>query len=229
MICRNFQEFLDQCIEAAIACLAEHGCGIDEDIPALHQRIAAENHESKDYCVRPLSDRLMRIFQLEGSQNQALIANVCKSFMKSIFALGSVYPDVIPTLDSLRQAGYRTSIVTNTPWGSPAHLWHEEIDRLGLGSRVDLVVCCDDVGWRKPAEPIFRYTMDKLNVSAGECVFVGDDTRWDIVGPQSVGMDAILIDRSATSSSPDYPVIRSLLELLPLLQDSLLHTHGVHK
>jgi len=186
------------------------GC---DDI-GLRERIAAENHESKDYRVRPLAQRLTRIFQIDGAGNPALLDQVCRSFMAQIFALGTVYSDVVPTLDALRVRGYRTAIVTNTPWGSPNQLWREEIERLGLASRVDLVVCCDDVGWRKPAAPIFQYAIEKLKVDAEQCLVIGDDPRWDIVGPAGVGMRAVMIDRLGAEGTTDRAAIHSLEEVL---------------
>jgi putative hydrolase of the HAD superfamily len=110
--------------------------------------------------------------------------------------------------------GCKTAIVSNTPWGSPGDLWHEEIRRLGLADHVDTIVCCDDVGWRKPAAPIFQHTMDKLGVTPAECLFVGDDPRWDIVGPRAIGMPAILIDRAGAQEHDGVVTIRDLGQLV---------------
>ena len=78
----------------------------------------------------------------------------------------------------------------------------EELARLGLADAVDVPVFCGDCGWRKPAKQIFEYTLERLQATPGQCVFVGDDPRCDIVGPQTVGMEAVLIDRR-THMLPD--------------------------
>jgi putative hydrolase of the HAD superfamily len=179
----------------------------------LAARVQAEDHEAPDYRVRPLEERLVRIFPCESSLEAAVWLAVCRRFMEPIFALGVCYPDTIPTLRQLRREGYRLAIVSNSPWGSPAELWREELDRLGLSNEVDEVVFCRDVGWRKPAAAIFEYVMQRLECTVEESVFVGDDPRWDLVGPRSIGMDAILIDRDPTRQTPPEQPIRSLVEL----------------
>jgi FMN phosphatase YigB (HAD superfamily) len=51
-------------------------------------------------------------------------------------------------------AGFRTGIISNSPWGSPANLWRAEVQRLELLDAVDVTAFCGDVGWRKPARAI---------------------------------------------------------------------------
>ncbi|MGC9335002.1 MAG: HAD family hydrolase, partial [Anaerolineae bacterium] len=150
------------------------------------QRVHAEDYESKDHRVRPLEGRLARIFRLEGAPPSVMEVLCCR-FLAPILALGRCYPEAIPVLRSLKGRGMRTAIVSNTPWGSPADLWRREIDRLGLGAWVDASVFCRDVGWRKPASPIFVLALDRLGANASRCIFVGDDPRWDLPGAHAVG------------------------------------------
>lgn len=163
-------------------------------------RVQAEKHTAKDFRVTPLEERLSRIF--ETNWNEAESREACRRFMKPIFGIAHLYDDVLPALNSLKERGIKTAIVSNTPWGSPAVLWREELARLGLADAVDLIVFCTDCGWRKPARQIFDYTLERLGATPGQCVFVGDDPRWDIAGPHAVGMDALLIDRR-TQTLPD--------------------------
>jgi putative hydrolase of the HAD superfamily len=208
----EFPPILEKCLQSAATSLREDGWhGWDESEFAA--RVAAEDHEAPDFCVRPLRDRLARIFEVDESGQPDLLTRACRSFMDPIFEIGVVYDDTIPCLTTLREMGYKTAIVSNTPWGSPADLWRDEIRRLGLAGYVDAVVCCGDVGWRKPAAPIFQRAMDELGVTVGECVFVGDDPRWDIVGPRAIGMEAVLIDRTGPKRD-DSATIGSLDQLL---------------
>jgi len=113
------------------------------------------------------------------------------------FAIGQLYEDSMPVLNQLRGAGHPTGIVSNAPWGSPPDLWRDELDRLGIATSVDCVVLCGDVGWRKPAPEIFELAAKNLDRRPNECIFIGDDLRWDIFGSAAVGMRPILIDRDA--------------------------------
>jgi putative hydrolase of the HAD superfamily len=185
----------------------------------MWERVEEHNHELPGHRVYPLKERLSCIFEVTTEE---LLAAMCRQFMKPISARGRVYPDTPSTLDVLRARGYRTAIISNTPWGSPAELWREQIEHLGLRERVDVDVFCDDVGWRKPAPQIFEHVLERLGVEAGQCLFVGDDPRWDLVGPRALGMKALLIDRSGEMQDAQESPIRNLhqlLEWLPLLYE----------
>ena len=166
---------------------------------AIWEVVEEENHEASDYRVRPLERRLAHIFRLGGSgQDAELFEATCRCFLRPVFSRARRYDDASPVLQRLRSAGYRLAIVSNTAWGSPARLWREEIARHGLDELVDEAVFCTDVGWRKPAPQIFTYTLGKLDAQPNDCIFVGDDPRWDFFGPMAVGIEAVLLDRDGT-------------------------------
>jgi putative hydrolase of the HAD superfamily len=155
----------------------------------------AENQEAPDYRFTPMTDRFERIFQVTLTNDSSLAATTCERFLGPIFAVGRVYDDALPTLAQLRESGVLTAIVSNAPWGSPPELWRQELRRLGLSDAVDAVVMCGDVGWRKPAPEIFRHAVNELGCEPADCMFVGDDLRWDIEGSRAAGMRPMLIDR----------------------------------
>jgi len=181
-------------------------------------RVERENHTAPDFRAIPLEDKLSRIFALDGmAEDDDLITTICRIFLKPIFAMAYLYPDVIPVIEELRGDGHKLGIVSNLPWGSPSDLWCEEVARHGLSERVDAVVFCRDAGWRKPARQIFDYTLDKLDAKPEDCVFIGDDPRWDIVGPRAIGMEAVLIDRSGKMAENEETPVRDLREFRQLL------------
>jgi putative hydrolase of the HAD superfamily len=180
----------------------------------IARRLREEDHEADDYRVRLLEERLARIFQIDPSISSATLAmTLCRLFMKPIFARGRWYDDALPVVNELRARGFKTGIVSNTSWGSPALLWREEIERLGLAEQMDAVVFCRDVGWRKPARQIFQFALKQINMKARDCVFVGDHPEWDLIGARTVGLDAVLIDRQGILSDDKAQHIRSLYEL----------------
>jgi len=182
----------------------------------LWKRVEEENREAGDFRVRPMEDRLVNIFQLqEFAQESAFITKLCSNFLRHIFEKSNMYPDTIPTLEEIKKRGFKTCLVSNTPWGSPAILWREELAKQRILKYFDATVFCRDIGWRKPASQIFTRAVSMLRVDVKDCVFVGDDPRWDVSGPRAVGMDAILIDR--TGASHGKSTISRLQELLDLL------------
>jgi putative hydrolase of the HAD superfamily len=185
---------------------------------ALWQRVRDEDHEASDHRVRPLEGRLIRIFQPDDanragaeSTSEDLVVEMCRRFLKPIFARGRRYGDALPVLQRLRAAGLQTAIVSNTPWGSPAEPWREDVERHGLS--VQVVVTCRDAGWRKPARQIFEFALERVGASPQESLFVGDDPRWDVLGPREMGMEAVLIDREGALAEGGEDTIRSLEQL----------------
>jgi putative hydrolase of the HAD superfamily len=185
----------------------------------LRERVEAQRGESSDHAVVPLQERLARIFDLSWeSLPDGVGDEICRRFMKPTFDIGRRYDDVLPTLARLRTGELKLGILSNSPWGSPAHLWREELHRQGLADTVDAAVFCCDVGYRKPAPHGFERIMGQLGVTAAQCLFVGDDPRWDITGPQRLGMEAILIDRGNNGDPACAGTIRDLTELTSLLR-----------
>jgi len=209
----EFPSILEQAIREIQFYLHEKGL-LTVTPELIHIRVGEENHESPDYRSRPLEERLTRIFGLEAPiATDELLMEMCKRFMAPIFARGKCYEDTFPALQELRSRGFETAIVSNTSWGSPAALWRGEIKRLGLDSYMDSIVFDRDIGWRKPSDRIFQFAMKTLGVLPGDCLFVGDEPKWDLRGPRAVGMEAVLIDRQGTMGGLEDRLIKNLHEL----------------
>ncbi len=52
-----------------------------------------------------------------------------------------------------------------------------------------------DCGWRKPAPQPFFAALAHFEARPEECIFVGDDPRWDVSGAVECGLEAVLLDR----------------------------------
>lgn len=167
----------------------EHDLVVDAE--TLRRRVSEEDHEQKGLEVRPLEGRLSRIFGIDVGMANTL----CGTFMEPIFRRGRLFDDALATLDELRDRGLRTGLISNTPWGSPARLWRDELSRLGLASRLHRATFCVEVGWRKPDRRIFEAALGEMGLTAGDCLYVGDNPKWDRTGPEGVGMASVLVER----------------------------------
>ena len=210
----EFAGILGRSIAAVADVLSEAGLPVAAG-EELGRRADAERYESIDHAVRPLEGRLGRVFGFDPARVEAeLVDRAARAFLAETFALAHRYEDVVPVLSKLKERRVRTAIISNTPWGSPARLWREELGRHGLTDLVDRAVFCGEVGYRKPHPAIFHYALERLGVGPEACLFVGDDPRWDVAGPQAVGIEAVLIDRLGEWPEADAPRIRTLEALL---------------
>ena len=129
---------------------------------------------------------------------------------------GALYDDVVPTLQQLRDAGFKLAIVSN--WDTPLDPLTE---RLGIAEYFDAVVASHDARVRseKPDPHIFNYARAAVGVSAEEAVHIGDTYEADVVGAEGVGIHPILLDRDGTQAGRWKETIRSLAELPKLLAE----------
>ena len=138
----------------------------------------------------------------------------------SLFAASAatLYDDTVPTLEHLRDKGFKLAIVSN--WDTPLDPLTE---RLGIAHYFDIIVASHDtrVLSAKPDSHIFEYTLAAVGVSAAEAVHIGDTYEADIIGARNAGIRPILIDRDNTQAGRWKETIRDLSELPELLSGSV--------
>jgi putative hydrolase of the HAD superfamily len=120
-----------------------------------------------------------------------------------------LYDDVPGALATLRSAGLRLGLVSNSARDVREFARHHGLD-------VDAGISSFHHGRTKPHASIFRAVLDLLGVEPASAVMVGDTIADDVEGALAVGMRAILVDREG--ARPDFePRIGTLTELPPLL------------
>jgi len=121
-----------------------------------------------------------------------------------------LFPEVRVTLQTLRRRGVKLALCSNlaAPYASP-------IQAL-LPSLTDVQVWSFECGAVKPLPAIYQRVCTALECEPGEVLMVGDTYSADVAGPQGFGMQATLLDRNRRF--PDHSGLRSLTEVLPLVQ-----------
>lgn len=207
----EFPGVLRQCLHVCTATLGLEGDATWQQ--QLFERALLLNRERQDHAVRPLITRLEELFNYGQRLDENSASALESAFMTPIFAMARLDPDSLTVLESLRACGIKTAIVSNTPWGSSAHVWRQELQRHRLLDNVDATVFCMDVGWRKPHRASFDRALSLLGVIPSEALFVGDDDRWDVAGARNAGIHPVLL-------GPQQPVnhhtIRSLRDVAAL-------------
>jgi putative hydrolase of the HAD superfamily len=109
-----------------------------------------------------------------------------RGFSQSYFANLHANAEVIAYMRSLRERGLRLAILTNNvrEWEP---MWRS---KLPVDEIFDVVVDSAFVGMRKPDRDIFELTLERLGLSASECVFV-DDTEINCQAARELGMAAV--------------------------------------
>ena len=108
-----------------------------------------------------------------------------------------VFPDVVPALDAMQEAGLRLGVVSNWSWAAP-----ELLQTLELARHFEALSISAHVGYQKPHPAIFEHALDILEVEADQAVHVGDDPGADVAGARRAGIEPILIDRHGRKHPP---------------------------
>jgi putative hydrolase of the HAD superfamily len=117
-----------------------------------------------------------------------------------------IFPDVLPTLDTLAARGLKLGIISN---------WDERLRpllrRLKLTAHFETIIVSREVGASKPSRAIFRQAARRLGVAPESVLHVGDDLSLDVRGARAAGLSALLLRRGIGAARAG--TIRSLREL----------------
>jgi 2-haloacid dehalogenase len=102
------------------------------------------------------------------------------------------FPDALPAITSLTEAGLRVACLTN---GS-AYLASSFVNRTGLGSGVERVISVEEVYRWKPAGVVYRYAAEVLNVPSDRLALVAAHD-WDCHGAKRAGLTAGWVSRKS--------------------------------
>jgi FMN phosphatase YigB (HAD superfamily) len=125
-----------------------------------------------------------------------------------------LYPDAVPCLVALREAGFRVGAVGNQPASAEPAL-------RALGLPVDLLATSGGWGVQKPDPAFFARLASELGLEPGELAYVGDRVDNDVRPAAAAGMVAVFVRRGPwgwiQAGSHDPPeatiTVRDLAEL----------------
>jgi HAD superfamily hydrolase (TIGR01509 family) len=138
-----------------------------------------------------------------------------------------VFPDVAPTLASLKRTGLKLAVLTDNPPKSQ----RQKLEASGLSAWFDVVVYSREAGAEKPSPEGFAVVAERLGIPARALVMVGDNPYRDILGAARAGYGACYLLRRAggffnfdpsifrerSGDGPEFHVISTLQGLLPYL------------
>ena len=207
----------------AMACAA-HGLQVDSQVllrayPVADEFMAQENSRS---LVWQRSEAERTAFFAEYEQrllaaagcniSSVKAASIWKQVNETPKGLG-LYGDALPTMQSLKDAGLITGIITNMNSDMG-----DILQVLKIRELIDLWVTSGEVRSGKPHRPIFEAALAKAGVSPAEALHVGDSHEGDGLGAKGAGIHALFLSRDADNEIADDATISTLLEIIPQMQ-----------
>jgi HAD superfamily hydrolase (TIGR01662 family) len=135
------------------------------------------------------------------------------------FQAGDLYPDALPALASLRDAGCRIAVIANQPAIREAQLRE-------LGVHADVMAMSETMGTWKPQPAFFARALELMGgPTPADVAYVGDRPDNDVRPAAAAGMRAVWLRRGPwghiRSEAPEaHLVVRSLTELVDRLDEA---------
>ncbi len=132
----------------------------------------------------------------KGLKDAKSIKNVAMNLVQSLFPKGNamrlwsyVLPGTREALTKFKDMGFQMHVISNAD-GTV----EKQLERSDLRSFFGEVIDSHVVQIEKPAPEIFQLALDAAGCTPQESLYVGDIYDVDIVGSESVGMQAVLLD-----------------------------------
>jgi putative hydrolase of the HAD superfamily len=186
--------------------LADHGIDLSEEMrnhwwnQGIDGIEHTEHSQSRDHYVAWQRQRMLSMLaetDLHPGEYEEVATKLRAGTAQRVL---EAYPETHDVLAALRGRGLQLSICSNWDWDL-----EEAIDDAGLSTTVDVVVSSAWAGARKPHPRIFEDTLAKAGVKAESVVFVGDTWGPDVVGPRSMGMRPVYLQRDGHWPDPTAP------------------------
>ncbi len=159
-----------------------------------------------EYRIRRYEDTL-KFYSINNSRDLAVkLDNI---FTKETTENIKVFDDVIPFLKKLTENKKQIAIVTN----GNAKRQRMKFKSSVLAVYTNNIFISGELGHAKPDKYIFNKAMEAINAVPSETLMIGDSLEHDILGAESVGIDAILINRYNKPVEFNGQIISSFKEL----------------
>jgi putative hydrolase of the HAD superfamily len=182
----------------------------------FYKMIDESKQTHREACFDSVLKFLLMKYSIDIS-GKTTIEEILRKYYKDIYSTRTVFPDVVPTLQSLRSSGLPMAIISNTT--NPPFMKDYERELLGLDPYFEFSIYSSGVPYRKPHPSIFKLAASRLQLKENEILYVGDDPVNDVAGAQKVGMSAVWVNRDneklPDGIHPEFEV-HSLTELLEI-------------
>jgi HAD superfamily hydrolase (TIGR01549 family) len=157
-------------------------------------------------------------FERNGLNMEAL----GRVFYQPIRSQITEYEDAVDVLNWLQAKNLALAVVSNSIFPSEYHL--EDLRSFRLAPFFQATLFSSEIGHRKPHPEIFHRALKALSLGPEEVIFVGDRMREDVLGPQQLGIRAVLKHhpkRDYSLGAKPMATVKSLRELLPVVEKNI--------
>ena len=173
----------------------------------LRNDLLAHSIETEDFWIEYSRRRLVAL----GASPQwaSEYAPQISMHMGQVYKPNSIIPeDVRRMLPQLKESGYLLGVISNRD--KP---FQDVLDDHGIGEFFEFSLAAGEVNIFKPDPGVFVHGLRRVNLSAPEVIYVGDNYYADVVGARAAGLQPVLYDPLGIFPHSDCVTIKSFDEL----------------
>ncbi len=129
-----------------------------------------------------------------------------------------MYNGALESIARLREKGLKTAIITN----GFSVVQRVKIKQMNLEPYFDFFTISDEVNMAKPSAEIFHFTLEKLGVSAGESLYVGDNLHDDYNGAKNAAIPFLWFNEHGQENHVGGAEFSDYENLLPAVENITL-------
>ena len=154
-----------------------------------HFGIEVEDRSSlRPFIGPPLVDSFMEFYHFSREQAEEATAKYRERFSTVGLFENEVYPGIELLLDKLKQQGKLVGVCTSKPEKFAVQI----LEHFGLDGYFDEICGADmSTNGRNSKEAVLSYALDRMDVNDKSRVVLVGDTKFDVKGAKTVGVDAI--------------------------------------
>ena len=119
-------------------------------------------------------------------ESRKKIRDIVYDGLKPYFKDVPTFKDVELCFKSFREAGFRLALLSDFPPDQKGELW-------GLKPYCECILGSEEIGALKPSKYPFGILAMTMGVSADEILYVGNSTKYDVIGAKNAGMMTALL------------------------------------
>jgi putative hydrolase of the HAD superfamily len=178
----------------------------------LRQDIEAAG-DDRGYVWLQFTRRHVERLGAEPADAESLARQLNEAMRQRYKPVDKVPPDVIPSLERLRQQGLRLGLVSNRD-----RPLHDLVGDLGLADEFEFALAAGEVGYWKPDPRLLQHALDLAGVAPEAAMYIGDNYYADVGGARAAGVHPVLVDPKGLFEEADCPVIANIGQLPDLIR-----------
>lgn len=178
-------------------------------------------HYYKLYTAKQISHDEQRTKRIEGlfeAFNHPLDEQpleIYNQYLKFCENAWHAFPDVIPTLKSLKKLGCNIGLISNGDYQKQV----SKLKKIKILKYFDYVNTSSQFDYSKPDVRLFKSVFYLNDIPVNEVCYVGDSYEKDYIPSAEAGCSAVLINRKNLSLNEKIVQITDLSELIPILKN----------